>query len=393
MSIRRWAITAMALLPLVPATGQAAERSVGVSTWMAEPPVARISPALALDGPSFSVVGMGLATDNDAFRGARLAGSYLLAPNARRPLELRLESVHRDVPSDPLSGGARAEARLHFATPGAGAWMAIANETGYGIARQRYGGSGPLIGFGSWARNHGAILTLDLEQRAALFARPGTHTAPPDTTRGGGSVGVSDALPGRWMDGDVVRLTLTTTRAAVRWEGSFLALESVGGVTLSLARAPRRWAQATALVRVSSDLSAYATFGSRDAEQYLVAPAESPRASLGFQISHWRAAEVQPLVVRAVASSWTVKRVDERAYEISLRAPGARLVEVSGDFTDWQPVSLQRGGRDRWVAVVSMDPGVHHANLRVDGGVWLPPPGAPTTADGYNGTVGLVVVE
>ncbi len=252
-----------------------------------------------------------------------------------------------------------------------------------------------MIGFGTWARNHGAVVTLDLEQRAALLARPGSSNAPPtppDTTRGGPLV-VGDGLSPGTTNDELIRLTLTTTRAAVRWEGSYLALESVGGVTLSLAHAPRRWAQVSALVKLTPDLSAFAALGSRAAEQYLVAPAESPRASMGFQISHWRASEVQPLVVRAQASGWSVRRVDEGAYAITLRAPGARLVEVSGDFTDWQPVTLQRAGRDRWVATVTMDPGVHHANLRVDGGAWIPPPGAPTTVDGYNGTVGLVVAE
>jgi hypothetical protein len=378
------------LLVLAPAVAGALERSVGISTWMAETPGARFSPALALDGPNFSLVGSGVATGSDAFRTARLASSLLLAPQARRSLELRLESVDRDVPGDPMRGGLRAEARLHFASPGGGAWMALATEQDYGIARERVGGGGAFIGFGTWARSHGAVVTLDLEQRAALLARPGTRNAPPDS--GGGRVVVADGLsPG--SNDELIRLTLTTTRAAVRWEGSYLALESVGGVTLSLAHAPQRWAQVTALVKVTPDLSAFAALGSRDAEQYLVAPAESPRASLGFQISHWRAADVQPLVVRAQATGWNVRRVDERAYEITLRAPGARLVEVSGDFTDWKPVTLEHAGRDRWVAVVSMDSGVHHANLRVDGGAWIPPPGAPTTVDGYNGTVGLVVVE
>ena len=391
MNPRRLTSGLLALSLFAPAGARAFERTVGFSTWMADPgaSVARFSPAVALDGPSFSMVGTGVATEQDLYRGARLAGGLLLAPQARRPLELRLESVHRDVPGDPMRGGLRGEARLHFATANGGAWMAVAAEEGYGIARERVGGGGALIGFGSWARSHGATLTLDVEQRAALLARPGGRGAPPDTGRG-----VVTADRYRPMTNEeLIRLTLTTTRAALRWEGSYLALESVGGVTLSLARAPRRWAQVSALLKLTPDLSAFAALGSRDAEQYLVAPAESPRASLGFQISHWRPAEVQPLVVRAQATGWNVRRLDEHVYAISLRAPGARLVELSGDFTDWQPVLLQRAGRDRWTAVVSMDPGVHHANLRVDGGAWIPPPGAPTAVDGYNGTVGLVVAE
>jgi hypothetical protein len=381
-------------LALLPALAGAVEHSAGIRTWMAPTGMTgtRFSPTLALDGPNFSFVSAGVASGSDLFRSARLAGGVLIAPQARRPLELRLESVHRDVPGDPMQGGLRGEARLNFVTPGAGAWMALAAEQGYGIARERMGGGGALVGFGSWARSHGAVLTLDLEQRTALLARPGTRTAPvpPDTGRGEVTVGDGIQLLG---SEDLVRLTLTTTRASLRWEGSRLALESVGGVTLSLARPPRRWAQMNALIKLSSDLSAFATLGDRDAEQYLVAPAESPRASLGFQISHWRSSEVRPLVTRAQASDWSVRQVDPRAYALSVRAPGARLVEVTGDFTDWKPVSLARAGRDRWNVIVTMEPGVHHANLRVDGGAWIPPPGVPTAADGYNGTVGLVVIE
>ncbi len=94
------------LLLLAPAAAGALERSVGVSTWMAEASGARLSPMLAFDGANFSVVGTGAATRADAFRSARLAGSLLLAPQTRRPLELRVASVHRDVPGDPMLGGA-----------------------------------------------------------------------------------------------------------------------------------------------------------------------------------------------------------------------------------------------------------------------------------------------
>ena len=73
--------------------------------------------------------------------------------------------------------------------------------------------------------------------------------------------------------------------------------------------------------------------------------------------------------------------------------PGARLVEVNGDFTDWQPLRLDHVGGDRWKAIVALMPGVHQVSLRVDGGAWLPPPGAPTAADGFGGMVGVVVVE
>ena len=76
-----------------------------------------------------------------------------------------------------------------------------------------------------------------------------------------------------------------------------------------------------------------------------------------------------------------------------MRAPGARFVEVMGDFTRWEPLRLERAGGDRWQTTVMLEPGVHQVNLRIDGGAWMPPPGAPTTADGYGGTTGVMVAE
>jgi hypothetical protein len=71
----------------------------------------------------------------------------------------------------------------------------------------------------------------------------------------------------------------------------------------------------------------------------------------------------------------------------------ARRAEVMGDFTDWRPEPLValRGGR--WAHQVALSPGVHHLNVRFDGGPWLVPAGAIPVDDEFGGTVGLVVVR
>jgi hypothetical protein len=77
---------------------------------------------------------------------------------------------------------------------------------------------------------------------------------------------------------------------------------------------------------------------------------------------------------------------------LTIVAPGARTIEIAGDFSDWQPVPLQVRG-DTWMLGVALPPGVHRLNVRVDGGRWVVPRGATPQTDEFGGTVGLIVVR
>ena len=50
-------------------------------------------------------------------------------------------------------------------------------------------------------------------------------------------------------------------------------------------------------------------------------------------------------------------------------------------------------GAGRWTLPVALGPGVHHLNVRFDGGAWLVPEGALAVDDGFGGRVGLFVVR
>jgi hypothetical protein len=78
---------------------------------------------------------------------------------------------------------------------------------------------------------------------------------------------------------------------------------------------------------------------------------------------------------------------------IRLKAPGARVVELAGDFTDWLPVSLERRGEDEWVGRLPIAPGIHRVAMRVDGGEWRPPPGTRPVPTEFGPDVGEIVVE
>ena len=76
---------------------------------------------------------------------------------------------------------------------------------------------------------------------------------------------------------------------------------------------------------------------------------------------------------------------------LTLYAPSATTVEISGDFTDWQPVSLTRssGKIDAWTGTFRINPGIHRINVRRNGGAWRAPAGTARRVDDYDGEVGV----
>jgi hypothetical protein len=82
------------------------------------------------------------------------------------------------------------------------------------------------------------------------------------------------------------------------------------------------------------------------------------------------------------------------AVRLTVYAPGAMAVEVSGDFTDWHPVPLNRKptNGDAWEASFRISRGIHRINVRRDGGPWIAPVGTTRTVDDYDGVVGLFLL-
>ncbi len=79
--------------------------------------------------------------------------------------------------------------------------------------------------------------------------------------------------------------------------------------------------------------------------------------------------------------------------EVSVRAPEARLVELAGDFTDWQPLLLRYSGAGVWRTIVPIAPGLHRLAVRIDGGPWQAPPGSRPITSEFGGEVAEIVVE
>jgi hypothetical protein len=75
----------------------------------------------------------------------------------------------------------------------------------------------------------------------------------------------------------------------------------------------------------------------------------------------------------------------------TVKAPGARTVEIMGDFTNWEPVALvPRNGA--FVAPVTLTRGSHRVVVRINGGEWKPAANTPAVDDDLGGRVGLLLV-
>ena len=79
---------------------------------------------------------------------------------------------------------------------------------------------------------------------------------------------------------------------------------------------------------------------------------------------------------------------------LGVYVPGAQTVEISGDFTDWQPVTLTRSldNTNLWEATFRMTPGMHRINVRRDGGAWRAPGGTTRSTDDFDGEVGVFTI-
>jgi hypothetical protein len=95
----------------------------------------------------------------------------------------------------------------------------------------------------------------------------------------------------------------------------------------------------------------------------------------------------------AAAGFTRARRGSDGLVALEVQAPRARAVELMGDFTDWSPVVLTRGGSGLWRVRLPVSPGIHHLVVRVDGGEWRAPPGAPPTVNEFGVAVGALLVD
>ena len=89
----------------------------------------------------------------------------------------------------------------------------------------------------------------------------------------------------------------------------------------------------------------------------------------------------------------TIQTSLQDLHSIRVEAPNAQSVEVTADFTDWQPIVLRRVGGNIWEVTVRITSGVHRVNVRLNAGPWIVPRGLRAEEDGFGGSVGVLVVR
>jgi hypothetical protein len=100
-----------------------------------------------------------------------------------------------------------------------------------------------------------------------------------------------------------------------------------------------------------------------------------------------------PSLIRPVVATFEFRKLGEGRVRMRVRAPGAGAVEIAGDFTDWEPLPLERLRGDSWEITLPLSRGTHRVNIRVNGGEWGVPPGVGAASDDFGGVVGLLVIS
>ena len=273
------------------------------------------------------------------------------------------------------AGDALGRVRLHAHGDALGAWIGA----GYGVGRHA-GSWHPqsLLDAGLWSEHGPLRLSASVTSRVAT---------------------VADSM--RDQDGGVFarferRGTHVDAIASLGWR--------TGRIELNLTAGTRDGGRLTSNAQWGSIAATYhltewlQIIGEAGGEPEIVAQRlpEGRFGLLALRVSPWRA----PTSASAIAASpamptrdFVIGDREPSGATLRLVVPEARRVELRGDFTDWEPVALRRGADGRWQLPLALEPGVYRVSIRVDGGEWQAPPGAPAITDEFGTLVGLIVVK
>jgi hypothetical protein len=264
-------------------------------------------------------------------------------------------------------GYGMARGRLHAMSDTRGVWLGA----GIGQAYTRVVTAGTTeVGLGAWTTFPGLAVTVGATRSTAAD-----------------SVYVDIASTVRWLRGpvEVTALAGVRVQSAANDEGLFgevfarLALTRVIAAQVSAGEFPADPLRGAVAGRY---LSAGLRLTFLDASASLRAADERLRSEIRLPVP--LPPDAPELVLREGAFG---------VRTLIIRGVRAERVELAGDFTDWQPVTLERTRGLDWELPVQLAPGVYRLNVRIDGGTWQVPRGATPQQDEFGGLVGLVVVR
>lgn len=271
-------------------------------------------------------------------------------------------STHQD---GTRTGSAIGLGRMHLDGASVGTWIgagAGATSDGFAWRRVREGEAGV------WLGNGPATLTLIVQP-----------TVVDDSIR------YTDlTADGNWHGGILELGAIAGTRAGARLPlvaSSATAWGSVNAAAWVLPRVALLASAGTYPVDYTQSFPGgrFVSVGVRLSLTPRLRPAASPLA-------------IEPGVAASGVAELQLTRAGDRKWTLRLRAPEVRKLEVNGDFTGWQPRTLDREA-DGWYALAApLASGTYQLNVRVNGGEWTPPPSLPTVRDEFGGTAGVLVV-
>jgi hypothetical protein len=393
---RRALLTTILLATITPAVAPAGEvaptttlvagawTDSAASAWPTPMPATRgRSAPVRLAGATMSLTGATGGVEGRSGYSGQAMGSVRLALTSRLVAELRARLLTLDRAAEFERRSTRTEARLRLGDGRRGAWIGTAFEHSLSGTRPPIAS---LLALGAEGRARDIALSASLEQTfEPVTISTVVEVAPAVDTIAAQMTTIFDTR----------LVSATTARVAGRWEHRRIAVESVAGLTLNRLASPSRWAQSSVSFALKPRLSVYATVGSPAPRWFALQAGTEQRASLGLRLTSW--SNPQGLAAATAAGphlpSWRLRHLADGWQVIEVRVPDALNVEVMGDFTSWSPTALVHVHGDRWAAAVRMEPGVHQAQVRVDGGPWTPPGGLPTLSDGFSGMVGVFVAK
>jgi len=291
-----------------------------------------------------------------------------------------------------------ADARLSYRRGNAGAWL------GKEVSRDNKStplSAVPRVSAGTWRQWGNTLLTVSMSSfgsrdgngRVTTRTEYQPYTKPagvPDTGRYANTIDtvtVSDTSGGtahNWNDAQM----------ALQWGIGRVAFRGVVGTRLFTTNLPNEtWGAVQGTLALAPDIALIASGGVHPASaSYGIS--RSRFLELGFRVAPSALFKPRlPSGVRPAAAAFEVAEGARGLRTLRIRVPSARTVELSGDFTNWKPITLSRADADRWETTLPIPPGIHRLAIRVDGDSWAPPPGVSSVPDEFQGTVGVIVIK
>ena len=357
---------------------------IGTGAWLRE---SRLAPSVRVDAPAgFVRLDASALERSGSLSLERAALDGAASTPAFGPMRFTFTGQFRDARFDTAQVTSVGSA-LSLKHRGSGVWVGTVHDRAAATQFQ----------LGAWQVLRSAILSISTHSRASTMTErnrilriDSIHT----DTSGWQKFGI-------WED----RVNMTRSRrwsdvqARIDWSGGRLALTAVvtrSNLAASDSMSQSRglmWGSVNAAFLLNHRVSLVSTLGTLPTGVRSDA-AESRYATLGLRFAPAALVrDATPAVVRPSPSAFRVQPIDSGLYRIVLRSPGARTVELSGDFNQWKAVALTQTSPDVWEISLPLAAGTHRVNVRVNGDRWSAPPGLPSVNDEFNGRVGLLVVK